>query len=808
MNRKTRKPKTPVLENKGNRVTDKMITDNLQTGKQQTIDKIYLDFFLNNTNEAILLTDKEGIIFRVSREFLSLFEFAEKEIIGTSVNELIGTGENEDVSNLITERINKGEKISFEAVFQNKSGDPLHLSAKASPVYLNGEFLGINIICQNITGLKKAEKSLQQEADKFLSMISGMEDGVLYVDRENQIIEMNDSFLTIFKKTRSDLIDQNLLKYNFGIPPEALDNLIIKFKKNPASKQYTTTKTIRGLEADLQVQPIYSEDQYDGLILSFKDVTGLVTAKKEARAANRIKGEFLANISHEIRTPMNGIIGMADLTLDTKLTNEQREYLNGIKLSAESLMTLLIDMLNFSTAEAREIELNSTFFNLRDFVFEKISPFALHAHKKKIELLCDISPELSYNVLGDPEHLGKILINLMGNAIKFTEKGEVTFSVEEEAKSELEVSLLFTVADTGIGIPESKQEMIFDAFVQADGSMTRKHGGTGLYLALCQKLIEMMGGRIWVESQQGEGSKFFVSIKMGLQQTSQPGKPSDVKGLPVLILDDNDSSRHLFNRTLTYWNFTPDVAKDGIKAISLIEKAKKEDRPYSLIFIDPYLTSTDAFYVMEFMKQNPDVTKSMVIMVGSKNNQEDAGPWLKLGAQTVLPKPINPSELVHAINTVLGTDVIKDTAYRGGKKEEDKEIRNFYNILVVEDDLVNRKVAHYILKRHGHQVTGVENGEEALQALETTLYDMVLMDVQMPVMDGFKATAAIREKEKKTGGRIPIIAMTAHAMKGDRERCIKAGMDDYLSKPLNPDLVIKKIDDIFKQTKLSRKKDK
>jgi len=480
---------------------------------------------------------------------------------------------------------------------------------------------------------------------------------------------------------------------------------------------------------------------------------------------------------------------MTELALDTDLTPEQREYLRGIKSSAESMMTLINDILDFSKIEARKVEIETTPFNLEALIYEILAPLAIQAHRNKLDLVCSLPPNLEMDLLGDPGRLRQILINLVSNAIKFTEKGEVVVSVQEEESSNDSLLLHFTIADTGIGIAEDKKKVIFDIFAQADSSMTRKYGGTGLGLSISLQLVELLGGRIWVESAVGQGSKFHFTAQFKLPQKKEISAPGPLEtrfsDLPLLLVEDNASSRNALGKSVAHWGIQIREAESADEATVILDAAKERNKPFQVILLDANLPGHDSFIILDYLKDNPELSKSIIMMMSKTNNRMDATPWLKVGINSHLGKPINPSELKAAILAVLGMAPKTKEQTVQGFEQASTPGRQTYRILIAEDNLVNQKVALYMLEKQGHQVTGVINGEEALKALEKGNFELILMDVQMPKMDGFKATRLIRAKEKETGLHIPIIAMTAHAMKGDRERCLEVGMDEYITKPLN-----------------------
>jgi two-component system, sensor histidine kinase and response regulator len=666
---------------------------------------------------------------------------------------------------------------------------------------------------------RRAEEALSKERRVLHALIDNVPDYMYVKDTESRFVLAN----TMLARAMGVKSPEQLIgKTDFDLYPHELANAYYKDEQNvirtkePLFNREEECLNGQGDQTWILTTKVPLLDDHGdvtGIAGVGRDITkrrrnedALRQAKDAAEVANRAKSEFLANMSHEIRTPLNGIIGMTDLALDTETTPEQREYLETVKLSADSLLSVINDILDYSKVEAGKVELESSDFNLRDCLETTLKMLAVRADDKGLELLCEISPDVPEVVCGDPTRLRQIIINLVGNAIKFTRQGEVQLKAALQSAEGEDRTLAFAVSDTGIGIPADKLESIFEPFSQADTSTTRKYGGTGLGLTISARLIGLMGGHICVESQPGEGTRFDFTVVLKASrkkvEVPSPASPEVLRGVKVLIVDDNHTNQRILQGMLSRWDMKPVAVDGGEEALAALEVARRNSQPFQLILTDMHMPGMDGFSLIEHIRQNFVPASATIVMLTSAGHRGDAERCRELGVAAYLLKPIRQNELREAIALVLGAQKQNTTlplvtrySLMGAGDAADS-----LSILVAEDNAVNQRLIVRMLEKRGHRVTLAVHGGEALQLVEQQSFDLILMDVQMPEMDGLTATALLRERERGTGKHLPVVALTAHAMKGDEERCLAAGMDGYLSKPFRP----QELDDLLRSYSQAR----
>ena len=655
-----------------------------------------------------------------------------------------------------------------------------------------------------ISQRKEAEAARQESESKYRTILESIQEGYYEVDLDGNLTFFNESMCQIVGYARLELLGMNISLFMdaenarkvFGAfetvaeqdtTVESLDWSLIR--KDGATRFVETSV---GLLKDANGKTT----GFRGLL---RDVTkrkraeALLQAKLAAEEANRSKSEFLANMSHEIRTPLNSIIGLVKLTLDTDLNPEQREDLDVVKSAAYALLALINDILDFSKIEAGKLELEEIKFNLRDFLGESLKIMAAKAHEKELELAYQVAPDVPENIVGDPSRFRQVILNLIGNAIKFTDQGEIIVTATLEEQDQNETLLHFAVKDTGIGIPKAKQESIFNPFQQADGSTSRQYGGTGLGLAVSSQIVNLMAGNFWLDSEPNHGSTFHFTARFRRLSTQDEAllipDGNMLKGLKALVVDDNHTNCTILQEMLSSWGMQPSIARNTAEAQQLFTAAETDQAPFRLILIDSDMPEPDGFKLADWIKDQNQSDSNVIMMLTSLRARSKVD--LKgLDIKAVLTKPIRPSDLLDSITQTLfhSAEMVEEMA--PASEQIDRPAGRQINILVAEDTPFNQKFIRRLLDRWGHRSVIVENGRKAIEALDRDHFDLVLMDVQMPEMDGFEATKAIRASEALNGQHVPIIAMTAHAMKGDRERCIKVGMDDYVPKPVSANTLL------------------
>ena len=732
-------------------------------------------------DDLIILVDQNNRILRCNRASIKALKTSFQELLGQKFNAYLSNQDGLDLS------------VSRDLKFNEIPG---WYSIKPFPVELDEDQPGTIYIIHDVTEQQAASSELLRQKEFFEALVKNSPVAIVIMDMDSNILSCNPGFEDLYGYQQQEIRGKNL------------DRLITREidleTAASYSKQVVRGSTIHGygqrlrkdgslVDVEVFGVPVVVEGKGSGILGLYHDVSDIVQARREAEAADRAKSEFLANMSHEIRTPMNGIIGMIELTQGTSLTHEQKDYLITAKESADALLTLLNDILDFTKIESGYLILEAIDFDPRNVVESATTFIAPRAESKGLEVFCLTQPNIPTRLVGDPGRLRQVLMNLAGNAIKFTTHGEVVIRAALEKEDEDKVTLKFAVTDTGMGIPADRQAAIFDRFVQVDSSTTRKFGGTGLGLAISRQLVELMHGKIRIISEPNVGSTFwftaeFEKSKTPIEEAFQI--PSSLRGSHILIVDDNPTNRLILTKQLQAFGCRPDSIGDSIYVMQTLISASQTGDPYKVVLLDMQMPEKDGVTILTEIKQNDQVKDVHVVILTSMGHRGDAAKLISLGCDGYLVKPVKKDHLEEMILTVLGqkpgTGALHlQTGQLITSHTISERRRKLVQILLAEDNIINQKLAVNLLQKAGYSVDVVDNGQMAVDAMLQKDYTLVLMDVQMPEMDGLEATQAFRTKEM-SGKHIPIIAMTAHAMKGDRDMCLAAGMDGYLSKPLDP----------------------
>ncbi|MGZ9225201.1 MAG: PAS domain S-box protein, partial [Anaerolineales bacterium] len=804
--------KAPLHDNDGQVVGLVGIGRDITNQKKSEEKLRQLSLAVEQSSSIIIITELDGSIVYANPKFRETTGYTIDEALGKNPRILKSGHTSKEEYKRLWDTIRSGGEWHGEFYNRKKNGELYWESATISPILDEvGQITHFLAVKEDISERKRAELEILRQKQYFESLVQNSPVAVVVLDNNYLIMEVNPAFEELFGYTNREVVGSDL------------DALINSEQTILEARQYTKEVTGKlahaigkrkrkdGSLVDVEILgvPVLVGEERIAILALYHDVSVLVRAQREAEQASRTKSEFLANMSHEIRTPMNGVIGMLELALDTPLTSEQRDYLQTSLHSAEALLTLLNDILDFSKIEAGRLDLESINFSLRNAVEDVAYTLAQRAQDKGLEVACLIHPDLTSDLRGDPGRLRQILVNLVGNAIKFTHQGEIMIRAEPLEETEAHAVIHFAVQDTGIGIPYERQAAVFDRFTQADGSTTRNYGGSGLGLAISRQLVEAMGGRIGVESSPGIGSTFWFELKFERQPRAKRHTaplslgPVNLMQARVLIVDDNRTNRMVLTKNVEALGSRVEAVPSGAKGLESLRNAHRTGDPYHVVLLDMQMPGMDGEQTARAIKSDPAVQEVKIIILTSMGQRGDAIRLESLGCSGYLLKPVKQQMLFDAIIAVLGREEEQGPGLI--TRHMLSEQRKFgLRVLLAEDNPINQKLAVVLLQKAGYSVDAVDTGAQALEKVQINEYSAVLMDVQMPDMDGFEATHQIRELERNTGRHIPIVAMTAHAMQGDRERCLEAGMDDYITKPIEPEVLFSVLDRWIEASDLSK----
>jgi two-component system sensor histidine kinase/response regulator len=787
-------------------ITEHKLAEARQHRSEARFSKVF-----NLSPVAITITRVEdGTFLDVNHAMLEMLGYEREELMGSSTVAISFWSTPEERAAMVERIGREGAVRDLPMRGRTKDGALLDLLISVEMVDLSGD---IYLFCflTNITERKRAEEALRESEEKFRSIVETTKDWIWWIDAQGRVLYANPAVEDILGYRPEELLGTNILNLlhedeqvevaagltTLVAEKGAWDNLVMRWRHKDGSERYTQSSAVPVLSDSGELIGYRGSDNDITLLKRYEQE--LEEAKLKAEAANQAKSEFLANMSHEIRTPMNGVIGLTSLVLNTSLSSQQREYLELMKSSADSLLRLLNDILDFSKMEARKLELDVIEFDVREAVGNTLKTFAASASDKGVELTCQVAPEVPVMLLGDPGRLAQIIVNLTGNALKFTKQGEVVVRLAALPQGKTSTLLHMTVTDSGIGMSPEQQANIFMAFAQADNSTTRQFGGTGLGLSIVSQLVNLMDGTIGVESEPGKGTRFDLTLRLGLPE-QQPAAIEQqalaLKNMPVLVVDDNRSNRLILAEILISWGMQPVLAADGQQALEELRQQAALGTPFPLVLLDARMPQFDGFDLAAAIAAEPALHSTIVMMLSSSDPSQEIARARALGVTQLIGKPVKQSELFNAIVTAVKRAPAEHSAASGDALPLSATPARKLNVLVAEDHPVNQILVAAILNGCGHSFSIAKNGLEVLQLLDRQRaqpFDVVLMDGQMPEMDGYQATVEIRRRERATGQHLHIIAVTANAMKDDRDKCIAAGMDDYVAKPIDADQLLERL---------------
>ncbi|MHB8124438.1 MAG: PAS domain S-box protein [Desulfitobacteriaceae bacterium] len=806
-------------------VTNRELLNEIEMLKQQIIELKTgttlrkFEFLIDSSEDAIFENTFDGTILYWNKGAEQIYGYQAKEIVGKSIYITVPPFYHRNLAETY-KKIRNGESVDYyETVRVRKDGVLINVSVKVSPIRdAQGNLIGASAIVRDITSQKKIEEAIRLSEEKNRAIINNVGEAIIMVGKNFQIETFNPAAERIFKYYASEVIGKNI---NILFPASSIfgvDNFIYT---NFLSRQDTMSGESQEVVARRKDGSLFP------VIISFTDmnlghtkkIVGIIRdvtelkraaevmedAKEAAEAANKAKSEFLASMSHEIRTPMNAILGMAELLSETSLNDEQKKYVEVFRSAGDNLLSIINDILDISKVETGQVELEKVSFNLQQLVERTGEVLAIRAHQKDIELIIRFMPGVPLNLIGDPQRLRQILVNLIGNSIKFTSQGEIVVTIAQQCQDQGEngqtggCQLTFSVADTGVGIPSDKLDVIFDRFTQVDSSRTGVYGGTGLGLTISKRLVSLMGGNIWVESEFGKGSVFTFCIQLPIDLSHDPGIKCEqvvLQGIKVLVIDDNFTNCLILRETLADWGTLVTTKENGPAGLEELQRAKKMNDPYKLVLLDCRMPVMDGFTVADKIQNNPGLAGTTIMMLTSDMRIGDINRYSKSGISSYLTKPIKRADLRYAIEGALSKKIQPQSSDNNGNiPHYDGDL----NILLVDDSADNRMLIEAYLKTTSYRVDIAENGEIGVKKFMTGTYDIVLMDIRMPIMDGYAATRAIREWESfQCVGHTPVVALTANAVAEDVQQSLEAGCDAHLAKPIGK---LKLLETITKFTK-------